>query len=38
MMAVFGMIGGFMANQVRKEAEMMAVAGSASQTRRVRFS
>ncbi len=36
MMAVFGMIGGFMANQVRKEAEMMAVAGSASQTRRVR--
>ena len=36
MMAVFGMIGGFMANQVRREAEMMAVAGSAGQTRRVR--
>ena len=36
MVVVFGMIGGFMANQVRREAEMMAVAGSACQIRHIR--
>ena len=36
MLVVFGMIGGFIANQVRREVKMIAVAGSASQIRHIR--